>query len=122
MAPGRPALWRQSAGPAGGQTGTDQLSGGSGTDIFVFTSAAGSAHGGGRRDVIHDFQPDTDRIDLSAIDADVTQDGNQRFQFRDAATFSGKASELILAHDVISGDTDGDGCRISRSASVAARF
>lgn len=92
-----------------GGAGTDQLSGGSGTDVFVFTSAADSARGGGRRDVIHDFQPDTDRIDLSAIDADVTQDGNQRFQFRDAATFSGKAGELILAHDVISGDTDGDG-------------
>lgn len=59
-----------------GGDGRDFLVGGSGADRFVFLSITDSRPGSPDR--ILDFEPG-DRIDLSAIDADETTDGNQAF-------------------------------------------
>ena len=69
-----------------GDIGLDNLTGGSGADRFKFNAIAESGASSTTGDVIVDFsQSQGDRIDLSAIDADTTVDGNQKFHF-DAAT------------------------------------
>ena len=69
------------------------MDGGAGDDIFRFLSA-GDANG----DTINGFMPG-DRIDLSAIDADATQAGNQSF------TLANGPLQLEIAHETRS---DGD--------------
>jgi hypothetical protein len=67
---------------------------------------------GANRDRIQDFTPDTDHIDLSAIDANTTVAGKQAFNFIGNAAFSHHAGELqsILAgaNTFVSGDVNGD--------------
>jgi Ca2+-binding RTX toxin-like protein len=97
-----------------GGVGTDTLRGGGGKDIFRFESAADSGTGESRQDTILDFQRGFDRIDLSAIDADETSEGNQAFTFVGEAGFSNKAGELRSSavgekQWLVEGDTDGDG-------------
>ena len=88
-----------------GGDGSDVLSGGGGGDIFVF----GAAHDTG--DAIIDLDA-SDRIDLSAIDADTGKAGNQAFHLVDHLT--GHAGELMVARDpvtggtIVIGDTNGD--------------
>ncbi len=65
-----------------GGTGSDRLAGGAGADAFGFLSVA---DGG---DLIQDFhRAEGDKINLSAIDADATQAGNQAFMFADGVVF-----------------------------------
>ncbi len=91
-----------------GGAGADILTGGSGADMFIFRSPADSP-GKKARDVITDFKAGTDRIDLSAMDADRTVKGNQDFEFSMKAaahsvwTVSGGKNNLVLR-----GDVDGD--------------
>jgi ELWxxDGT repeat protein len=93
-----------------GGAGRDILTGGTGADTFRFTSTSHSAPGAGDR--ITDFVSGTDRIDLSAIDANTLLSGNQAFTFVGTAAFSGTAGEL--RYDVVGGrmhvygDTNGD--------------
>jgi Ca2+-binding RTX toxin-like protein len=61
-----------------GGLGQDTLTGGGGADRFVFAQAADSPWAG-FGDVITDFQKGLDRIDLSALDADLGRAGNQAF-------------------------------------------
>ena len=91
-----------------GNSGDNVLSGGAGADRFVFLSDADT--GLGRwRDVITDFAPRTDKLVLSAIDANEIRSGNQAFDFIGRADFSRTAGELRFSSDVLSADTDGDG-------------
>jgi VCBS repeat-containing protein len=67
-----------------GGGGADTLSGGSGADIFIYTSIDDSSFveqsdSTANRDTIKDFTQGTDKIDLSAIDANTTISGNQAF-------------------------------------------
>ena len=54
-----------------------------------------------------------DRVDLSAIDADTNQAGNQAFTYIGAASFSGAGQLQVTAsgtaNTIIRGDVDGDG-------------
>ena len=105
-----------------GGPGTDVMTGGKGPDVFVFKpgdlpridyldrwlSPLNSDH-----DLIKDFKPGTDTIDLSAIDANTHKDGNQKFHFEGEGTLSGSRGELVYqfygkSHSVILGDTNGD--------------
>ncbi|MFQ8430652.1 calcium-binding protein [Amaricoccus sp. W119] len=70
----------------GGQ-GADVLSGGGGADEFVFEGPRGETS---ERDQILAFTQGEDKFDISAIDANVFQGGNQRFSFDDG-TGSGHA-------------------------------
>lgn len=96
-----------------GGRGVDHLTGGGGADVFVFAArdTGGSA---ATADVINDFAPGQDVIQLSAIDADVTSPGtNQAFAFIGTEAFGHHAGELrvaTLAGDtLVEGDTNGDG-------------
>lgn len=90
----------------GGLNG-DRMNGGGGSDTFLFFVIEGT---GG--DLIFKLASE-DVIDLSNIDADVTQDGNQAFQL--VADFSGEAGQATLVYDANRNettlllDTDGDG-------------
>jgi Ca2+-binding RTX toxin-like protein len=86
--------------------GADELWGGSGSDIFYFTTIDAT-------DRIADFERGSDRIDLTAIDADTARAGTQAFTLIGSAAFSGKAGELRVysgGNDYfVAGDINGDG-------------
>ena len=93
-----------------GGEGADHISGGEGADRFVYLSIADSRPG--VADLISDLAG-KDTIDLSAIDADPTQGGDQAFVL--ATAFTGHAGEAVLSYDAVhdltllSLDVDGDG-------------
>ena len=101
-----------------GGLGRDTLTGGADRDVFDFNTAADSAVGAGIRDVITDFQPGLDDIDLTGIDANTGRSGDQSFRFIGTKGFSGKEGELQYqtsdqagtADDitVVRGDVNGD--------------
>ncbi len=85
----------------GGGLGNDRLEGGAGGDVFVF-GGPGDSHdftyrSDGRKlipDMLIDFQSGTDRIDLSAIDANGATGADDAFSFIGSAAFSGVAGQL----------------------------
>jgi Ca2+-binding RTX toxin-like protein len=92
-----------------GGLGSDYLNGGTGADIFYFDDIRESRVGSSR-DIIADFRPsEGDLIDLSLIDANTRQSGNQSFTFIGKDTFDGHAGELRFANGILSGDVNGDG-------------
>ena len=88
-----------------GGKGKDVLLGGAGRDTFKFADIADSTLS--LRDVILDFKRGEDKIDLSVIDANTTQSGNQAFNFIGAAGFSA-AGQVRFAGGVVYGDVNGD--------------
>jgi Ca2+-binding RTX toxin-like protein len=95
-----------------GGMGRDTLIGGLGRDVFDFNSGSESP-ASGNRDVINDFTAG-DRIDLSGIDADASQVGNQAFtSLGTGALFPGTfamAGELYYdaTSQILHGNTDAD--------------
>ncbi len=75
-----------------GGAGQDIMEGGAGADRFRFGAAAHSALGA--FDTIRDFETGLDRIDLTAIDANILTGARDTFRFVGAAGFSGQAGEL----------------------------
>ncbi len=105
-----------------GGDGADTLTGGAGSDLFVFRytsdSATGIAWAGdiAKLDLVTDFSPhqlfDHDRLDLSTIDADTTQAGDQAFHLAGSLTHT--PGDLFLTedgngHTLVEGDVNGDG-------------
>ncbi|RVQ52188.1 M10 family metallopeptidase C-terminal domain-containing protein, partial [Sinorhizobium meliloti] len=95
-----------------GGPGKDYLSGGTGSDTFVFKKLSESTVAWTGCDTIYDFLPlEGDRIDLSAIDAQLGR-SNQAFLFVETAAFSGSKGELRCDQDAsgtyIYGDVNGD--------------
>ena len=79
-----------------GGTDNDQLSGGAGADVFRF-GQNDSKRNFGFRDLIWDYQPGTDKIDLSAVDAKTGTDGDQAFTLEGSGSFaSGVATPGLL--------------------------
>lgn len=96
-----------------GGSGRDILIGGAGADHFVFNSDIAGATAA-TADRIADFDAGAgDRIDLSALDGDLTVDGRQAFSFVGSAAFSHTAGELRFAeingNTTVYGDQNGDG-------------
>lgn len=106
-----------------GQAGTDALYGGLGADRmtggsdarrdrYIYFNMAESGVGAGSRDIITDFVPGEDRIEISRLDADLTQGLKQRFTFVGDDPFSGMPGELGYRHEggdtVVQADVDGD--------------
>ncbi|HYE46850.1 MAG TPA: M10 family metallopeptidase C-terminal domain-containing protein, partial [Caulobacter sp.] len=92
-----------------GGLGSDELSGGAGADTFVLLQ---ESIGQRERDRITDFKAsEADKLDLSAIDADTTADGDQAFTA--VSDFSGVAGEMSLQYragkTILRLDVDGDG-------------
>ena len=90
-----------------GATGQDTLTGGAGRDIFKFTQVLDSAVK--TPDTITDFVSDTDKVDLSGIDANTSIANDQAFTFIGSAAFSKVAGQLRFADSILTGDTNGDG-------------
>ena len=96
-----------------GGMGADWLTGGAGADRFIFRAPAESRSGAGNLDVIQDFVlAQGDRIDLSLIDANSTEAGNQAFAFLGGAAFSGHAGQVrwtgTANGSLVQADVNGD--------------
>jgi hypothetical protein len=83
-----------------GGTGPDVLTGGTGADVFLFETAhrVGKFKG---RDVITDFRPGVDKIDMSGIDADPDTDGKQDLAFVGAPPAAPAPGEIYLDGDLL---------------------
>jgi choice-of-anchor C domain-containing protein len=96
-----------------GGLGQDDLTGGAGADTFQFKTLQDSTTGAA--DHILDFTSGTDKIDLSAIDANPSTPGNDAFVFSNDGTFHGINGEVREFFDaahgwwVVDGDVNGDG-------------
>lgn len=91
-----------------GGSGRDILTGGLGADRFVFASVNDSKVGAA--DKIVDFKRRSDVIDLSLIDANTAEAGDQRFHYIATKTFTASAGELRFnGRGLLLGDVDGDG-------------
>lgn len=96
-----------------GLGGGDSLYGNTGADVFAYALVNDSAVFGPDRDKIMDFShAEGDRIDLSAIDANLLLDGDQAF-FLGGSKFTKVAGEIIqIAYQggyEIRADMNGDG-------------
>jgi Ca2+-binding RTX toxin-like protein len=90
-----------------GGTGRDVLSGGAGPDVYRF-SWLSEAGFGSRRDVITNFDRGSDTLDLTAMNADSTREGNEAFRFLGGANYTGRAGQLRVQGGTVAGDVDGD--------------
>jgi serralysin len=93
-----------------GGLGADTLRGNGGADTFRYQSASESQSGA--LDTILDFAQGSDKIDLSAIDANSAAGGDQAFSWIGSNAFSGTAGQLRAYQDgaswFVEGDTNGD--------------
>jgi Ca2+-binding RTX toxin-like protein len=64
-----------------GGLGADTMTDGSGDDVYRYFSVTDSTPGLGNRDILTDFTSGVDKIDLSSIDSDILEVGNQAFDF-----------------------------------------
>lgn len=92
-----------------GGAGADTLSGGTGGDVFKFDDASKKI------DTVSDFSfTESDKIDLSLIDANTSTTGNQTFAIASTANLGTTATKYSLWYKVsnqdiiISGDVNGD--------------
>lgn len=96
-----------------GGAGRDTMTGGTGRDVFEFRDGDTASTRQGA-DLITDFSiADSERIDLSRVDADVATGGDQAFSWIGAAAFTGVAGQLrfaqVAGNTFVEGDTNGDG-------------
>lgn len=97
-----------------GGPGRDWLVGGEGPDVFVYGTADDSRPGQANRDFINGFENGVDLIDLSSLDGNGRQSGNQAFVWIGTEPFS--ASGQLRWHTwgdntygIVEADQDGDG-------------
>lgn len=112
-----------------GNGGADRLTGGTGADLFIYWAVTDSRDRHPRSDgakvpvdVITDFQPGEDRIDLSDFDANPAGGGsNDAFAFLGAGAFTGHAGQLrtAFANGVANIYADLDGDRVADLQIVA---
>ena len=96
-----------------GDAGRDTLTGGSGADVFAFVGGDFGGTTAATADSILDFsKAQSDRIELSEVDARTTTAGDQAFTWIGTGSFGGVAGQLRYAQasgdTVIYGDTNGD--------------
>lgn len=94
-----------------GGLGSDTLTGAGGADRFIFGSVQ-EAGLGVSKDIITDFNPGQDIIDLSLIDANSLLRRDQAFSSNIQNNFTGQAGQLIAQQDsenlIVLGDINGD--------------
>ena len=103
-----------------GGAGRDLAAGGAGSDTFDFNALSEMGSTAPVRDVIRDFQPGVDHIDVSTVDANGSAAGSTAFKFLAAkgAAFTGVKGQLHwfqqnpagTANDktIVEGDINGD--------------
>ena len=95
--------------PGGG--GRDVATGGAARDLYDLDRVQDSLPGAASRDVIGNLVPQSDRIDLTGIDADTTQAGNQSFRWVDTASLTGPGQLGYFtsgSNTIVRGSTDAD--------------
>ncbi|MFC3174632.1 M10 family metallopeptidase C-terminal domain-containing protein [Novosphingobium bradum] len=104
-----------------GGVGADTLTGGAGADVFDFNGIANSPVGAGH-DVIMDFTPGQDLIDLSGIDANTGKGGNQSFTLlaTPGAAFTGPGQ--LAYHYEFVGTTEYTVLQGNNNANLGADF
>ena len=93
-----------------GKTGKDTMTGGAGRDTWDFNDAADSP-AGATRDVVTDFVPGQDIIDLTGVDANGALPGNQSFRWVGKANLTGAAQLGYFvsgATTIVRASTDAD--------------
>lgn len=96
-----------------GGAGADRLYGGAGADRFIYTAVTDSTIKAPGRDRIEDFdRAGGDKVDLSALDANIHIPGDQAFVMLGTGGFTGAGGELRYATSDgiprLYGDIDGD--------------
>jgi Ca2+-binding RTX toxin-like protein len=94
-----------------GGEGIDVLTGGAGADTFAFRHANDTSATLTTADLIWDFDPSQDLLDLTQIDADVTTSGRQGFEFIGLADFTAPGQvrwSIEGSETVVWMNTDGD--------------
>jgi len=97
-----------------GGRGADKLVGDAGADVFLYREWEDSPAGPATRDFINGFENGVDKMDLSAIDADINTTDDDSFVFIDNTPFSGTAGELRHFtwggnnYNIVEADIDGD--------------
>ncbi len=92
-----------------GGAGVDTLTGGGGGDVFRFEALNESGFTASGRDTISDFTlKHGDQIDLSAIDADINQAGDQAFVLITGSVFTA-AGQVMVNKGLLTAEVDGDG-------------
>lgn len=95
-----------------GGADADQLTGGNGADTFRWVSTADTGTTFATADFVSDFErSEGDLLDLSSIDADVTVEGNQSFEFTGREAFTAPGQVRWFTQDnrtfiVLNTDTD----------------
>ena len=89
--------------------GIDRLTGGKGIDHFRYNLGSDSSTKIAHRDIIIDFDPLEDRIDLRDLDADRTRPGIQSFVFSGSESFADSGpGHLCYSKGVLEADLNGD--------------
>ncbi|MFO1049666.1 MAG: calcium-binding protein [Geminicoccaceae bacterium] len=94
-----------------GRLGSDRLTGGAGRDTFYYDRVRDSPPGAGKRDVIADFTPGEDVLDLARIDADATAPGLQSFRWVGNAPLGGPGQVgyvVVGGNTIVRASTDAD--------------
>ena len=92
-----------------GGAGKDTLIGGAGNDVFAFSSLADTSITSDSWDIIKDFSPGSDKIDLSKLDANSAASGDNAFnKIIDGAAAFTAAGQLKVFNGVLYGNTDDD--------------
>ena len=89
-----------------GAAGADLLTGGLNADTFIYLATLAHSNGA-TRDTINDFTSGSDRINLSAIDANTGVGGNQAFIFRGGLAFNG-TGQVRYAGGILEANVNGD--------------
>ena len=89
-----------------GAAGADLLTGGLNADTFIYLATLAHSNGA-TRDTINDFTSGSDRINLSAIDANTGVGGNQAFIFRGGLAFNGPG-QVRYAGGILEANVNGD--------------
>jgi hypothetical protein len=100
-----------------GGAGADTLSGGTGDDRFIYLAATDSGTTDESRDVITDFKHGSDLIDLATIDAKLSTDTDDKFDFIGQDAFTSQEGQLRWSSVstanfkgiIVEGDINGDG-------------
>ncbi|MBI5275029.1 MAG: hypothetical protein HY854_01080 [Burkholderiales bacterium] len=87
-----------------GGAGADRLDGGTGNDTYRWK--AGTESNGAGTDTIYGFASGTDKLDVSAFDANSTLAGRQSFTYNAAATSFTAAGQLIFVGGTLYGNID----------------
>jgi serralysin len=105
-----------------GGTGTDRMTGGAGVDTFVFTANGESSTSTTTRDIIVDFLVGTDKIDLSAIDANQNTGANDAFTFIGTAAFTALGQVRYLYDTTTTPGTEYTVIQINDTGGTGADF